>query len=217
MKLRNLLLVSALFLSASVAFAGSSSVSDLLTMNRSEDTKTMNITMFRMNNGWDYTITAYTMGTNGNLEPYAATTLTKTNPTPIATNNNKTELNAFIDSLKISDSNIVSGLKQYALEAYQFTIPVPDNVVQIGITGKDIADTIYNTVANNGAQFMVIDNVIYFGKENWVGHYNNGAMFLGGDTKTFGSPLPAPVVTLLIALGFGAALVMYRNRKQVKA
>lgn len=32
-----------------------------------------------------------------------------------------------------------------------------------------------------------------------------------------GSPLPAPVVTLLIALGFGAALVMYRNRKQVKA
>ena len=32
-----------------------------------------------------------------------------------------------------------------------------------------------------------------------------------------GSPLPAPVVTLLIALFFGAALVMYRNRKQVKA
>ena len=32
-----------------------------------------------------------------------------------------------------------------------------------------------------------------------------------------GAPLPAPVVTLLIALGFGAALVMYRNRKQAKA
>ncbi len=33
----------------------------------------------------------------------------------------------------------------------------------------------------------------------------------------FGSPLPTPVVTLLIALGFGAAFVMYRNRKQVKS
>lgn len=36
-------------------------------------------------------------------------------------------------------------------------------------------------------------------------------------TVTFGSPLPTPVITLLIALGFGAAFVMYRNRKQVKA
>ena len=35
--------------------------------------------------------------------------------------------------------------------------------------------------------------------------------------ETFGQPLPAPVVTLLIALGFGAALVFYRNRKQAKA
>ena len=34
---------------------------------------------------------------------------------------------------------------------------------------------------------------------------------------TFGSPLPTPVITLLIALGLGAAFVMYRNRKQVKA
>lgn len=36
-------------------------------------------------------------------------------------------------------------------------------------------------------------------------------------TVTFGSPLPTPVITLLIALGLGAAFVMYRNRKQVKA
>lgn len=33
----------------------------------------------------------------------------------------------------------------------------------------------------------------------------------------FGQPLPAPLATLLIALGFGAAFVLYRNRKQVKA
>ena len=33
----------------------------------------------------------------------------------------------------------------------------------------------------------------------------------------FGQPLPAPLATLLIALGFGALFVMYRNRKQAKA
>ena len=42
-----------------------------------------------------------------------------------------------------------------------------------------------------------------------------------GTTKkaefTFGSPLPTPVVTLLIALAFGGAFVMYRNRKQARA
>lgn len=35
--------------------------------------------------------------------------------------------------------------------------------------------------------------------------------------EVFGQPLPAPVVTLLLALAFGGALVMYRNRKQAKA
>ena len=43
------------------------------------------------------------------------------------------------------------------------------------------------------------------------------AGLVGGEPYTAGSPLPAPVVTLLIALGFGAALVMYRNRKQARA
>ena len=36
-------------------------------------------------------------------------------------------------------------------------------------------------------------------------------------TEQSGAPLPTPVVTLLIALGFGVAFVMYRNRKQAKA
>ena len=63
------------------------------------------------------------------------------------------------------------------------------------------------------------DGILYFGKSNWIGSKNNGALFLisGKKADTMGSPLPAPVVTLLIALGFGAALVMYRNRKQAKA
>jgi len=56
-------------------------------------------------------------------------------------------------------------------------------------------------------------------KSSW--NLNNGALFLVAvnekSTGPAGSPLPAPVVTLLIALGFGAALVMYRNRKLAKA
>ena len=40
----------------------------------------------------------------------------------------------------------------------------------------------------------------------------------GSESKgTMGAPLPAPVVTLLIALAFGGALVMYRKHKQAKA
>ena len=56
-------------------------------------------------------------------------------------------------------------------------------------------------------------NTVFYGKT----YSDSGS---GNDKSakvTFGQPLPAPVVTLLIALGFGAALVMYRNRKQAKA
>ena len=52
-------------------------------------------------------------------------------------------------------------------------------------------------------------------------HEGNSILFDDGKGNTakvtFGSPLPTPIITLLIALGFGAAFVMYRNRKQVKA
>jgi len=51
------------------------------------------------------------------------------------------------------------------------------------------------------------------GHRVFFGIYGNESE--GGET--FGQPLPAPVVTLLIALALGGALVMYRNRKQVKA
>ena len=46
---------------------------------------------------------------------------------------------------------------------------------------------------------------------------SSGSYVASGDGAHMGTPLPAPFVTLLIALGFGAALVMYRNRKQANA
>ena len=57
------------------------------------------------------------------------------------------------------------------------------------------------------------------GKFSFIGNASANQIVFGKNGEahglvSFGSPLPAPVVTLLIALGFGAALVMYRNRKQ---
>ena len=51
-----------------------------------------------------------------------------------------------------------------------------------------------------------------------LNEYNVYAKGITQDVKiTFGSPLPAPVVTLLIAFAFGGAFMLYRNRKQAKA
>ena len=68
---------------------------------------------------------------------------------------------------------------------------------------------------SNGAGFHFSNTgtVISFGKESDKASVDFGEN--GGGT--FGAPLPTPVATLLIALGFGAALVMYRNRKQARA
>jgi hypothetical protein len=216
MKLRNLLLAAALFLTATITFA-SSNVSDLLSLSYSADTNTLNLMMFRMNMGWSYSIIGYTQGANGLVKAYESELSKKTET--VATNDDPEKLNAFIDSLNISDSQIVASLKEHTIRAYIFTVPVPEDIVKLEIEGGsgNGNTTIFDRTATNGNQFMVLDNVIYFGKENWVGDYQNGAMFLAGDTQTFGAPLPTPVVTLLIALGLGAALVMYRNRKQVKA
>ena len=69
--------------------------------------------------------------------------------------------------------------------------------------------------------FSGVNSPIQSGGFNFIGNAASNQIVFGkgNDVKgvvSFGSPLPAPVVTLLIALGFGAALVMYRNRK-VKA
>ena len=82
-------------------------------------------------------------------------------------------------------------------------------VANFGVIGKGVY-----SVPNVSNQFHFYTteetpaNVVYFGKSSDNGHGNDKSARI-----SFGAPLPAPVVTLLIALGFGAALVMYRNRK----
>ena len=207
-----------------------SSHADFTSMANTESLTTLNYTVFRMNGvdeeegGWDYSVIGYIYErdaeNNINLS---------SNPTPKTLLDLKADDEGWItDESQIASAikgldlpeDVEAGLKKHAKAVYNLSVEVPDTVDKIGLMGgKGNGNTVASISgeANNGNQFFSIGegNCIYFGKSNWLGKYNNGAMFVDGVPA--GSPLPAPVVTLLIALGFGAALVMYRNRKQVKA
>ena len=100
---------------------------------------------------------------------------------------------------------------------------------EIGIKGRNgsqnqIVYSADNDQATNKTHFSDKDTetVLFFGKNKFkngqiAAVITAGGSYIDGDGGTIGQPLPTPVVTLLIALGFGAALVMYRNRKQLKA
>ena len=224
MKLHSLLLTAALFLAAGVTFAkpkvDASSAADFLTMEVAEDTATLNIRLFRMNNGWNYYVNGYTQGA-GDENTLAYTSLLSKDDQYLVTAD-KDRIHAIIAGMEDLPADVRAGLNQHTVSIYEFSVPVPDEVVEIGLSGGNgngaFVESVWQRTATNGNDFWTIgeDNIIYMGKGNWIGQYNNGAMFLVGG-EPFGTPLPAPVVTLLIALGFGAALVMYRNRKQAKA
>ena len=89
--------------------------------------------------------------------------------------------------------------------------------------GKKLVFSPVNDPETNGFYFSdkKTNSILFFGDNQFKNgqikaQIMSGAAFVdkGGP---MGAPLPAPVVTLLIALGFGAAFVMYRNRKQAKA
>ena len=114
--------------------------------------------------------------------------------------------------------NSFNGAKVYELDVtFDNT-----NIDKIGILGWNgsLNQTVLsalNNPATNGSIFTFLPKY-----ENAVAFNNGGLKGIvvvkdASYSGTMGAPLPAPVVTLLIALGFGAALVMYRNRKQAKA
>lgn len=96
-----------------------------------------------------------------------------------------------------------------------YTFDVSETGTRIGVWAKNgngggnkdkhLVYSDANIAGNNDFSFSFTDPnsaTFSFGKEHVMGEV------------TFGSPLPTPVVTLLIALGLGAAFVMYRSRKQ---
>ena len=129
----------------------------------------------------------------------------------------------------------IAGLTTYRapgddeLHAYEFVISFDgEETEKIGFAGRNGSENKYvfsivNAEKENKFHFSDkgTDSILFFGKNS----FENGqikAQIMSGASNVdnggpMGAPLPAPVVTLLIALGFGGALVMYRNRKQVRA
>ena len=225
MKLRNLLLTAALFISASAAFAIEASThTHFTTMPRTPGMKNLSITVFRMNgetdDGWSYTVYGYTKDANGNIINSATTTLATFDGKTTPWVRDDELIDQAIASIEGLPADIRTGLMNNAVNYYKLTIAVPDTIDELGFKGGagggNTTTSISDNPATNGNHFFSYGdgNVIYFGKNQFIPGYNNGAVIVA---ETVGSPLPAPVVTLLIALVFGSALVMYRNRKQVKA
>ena len=220
MKLHSLLLTAALFISATVSFAAIETITTI------KDGKT-------------YTGYAW-------APTYNPTTITVTLKHANGPANNPTwayELFSYEEGKSAEESSWTYKLTaDNAIGApihmtgqeqgwvYKFEVPLTDangvryDIKKIGIVSDKTDDfasvSTENIYAPNSDFFYYIsktrtlnDGTISYGKLNGPNNKNEHmkAEF------TFGQPLPAPVVTLLIALGFGAALVIYRNRKQAKA
>ena len=93
------------------------------------------------------------------------------------------------------------------------TVTIPADVTKIGawgVNGNDPKDKkiVYSaTKTTTNFDFHLTE----VGSKTFVFSNKQGSE---KGYVVIGSPLPTPVVTLLIALGLGAAFVMYRSRKQ---
>lgn len=258
MKLHNLLLTSALFISAGAAFAmnGGQAKNILkelsLTAQDSysweaaapvtfeQDGKTyktysvLNVTMVRMNGndnkvdtGWRYSIGGYATSEDTNMlwDMTGKELLSDS----IATKLDQPAYDASLYSANLTAQQ-VEALDFYAKNhsGFSFQVSFDKPIEAFGLIGDEQTDHIRESILNpeDANKFYTVGgtNLLYYGSTNK--YPNNGALFLvsvGSKTVEVqkevvsGKPLPAPVVTLLIALAFGAVLVAYRNRKQAKA
>ncbi len=206
MKLHNLLLTAALFVSSAVAFAASEAVdySDYSWYNESGK-NTINVTLTQFDNQWGFTYAVYDVNEyNKVIEGKTFNSLKKEQEYAFA---------------KLKDAgkiwNLTKPEHKNGSAVTKITLPSDKTKVTFGVICYNQDVTSVPNVSKNYYFYNLKDsphNTVYYGFING----NEG----GGNDKaaqvTFGAPLPAPVMTLLIALGFGAALVMYRNRK-VKA
>ena len=190
MKLRNLLLTAALFLSTSVAFAGKAIDADLYDIGDFTFTapgNTVSITLEKGNqSGFEYAVY--------DVASYDKISGTKKWKDVLAT---------------------YSGKSLWLIKEGTNTITLPNANTELGVLciTKDVyssnnPDDKWLFYRVKGTDYSV--NSVSFGKPtDDNGHGNNDSAKV-----TFGAPLPTPVVTLLIALALGAGFVMYRNRKQ---
>lgn len=252
MKLHNLLLTSALFLSAGAAFAMNGGQAKKILNELSltaqdsysweaaapvtfeQDGKTyktysvLNVTMVRMNGndnkvdtGWRYSVGGYASSEDTLWNKTADQKLTDS----IATKLDQPAYDASLYSANLTAKQ-VEALDFYAKNhsGFSFQVSFDKPIEAFGLIGQESKESILNPEDANKFYTVGGTNLLYYGSTN--NYPNNGALFLvsvGSKTVEVqkevvsGKPLPAPVVTLLIALAFGAVLVAYRNRKQAKA
>ena len=220
MKLRNLLLSAALFLTAGIVSAIESATpeqnNDPVFQKATEgywtvsNVNNMDIVVIEKAGGYNYALFGY------NTESKSWTKLADLNSGTALSGNDKAQYSQMYKDFG-GPGNSFNGAKVYELDVtFDNT-----NIDKIGILGWNgsLNQTVLsalNNPATNGSIFTFLpkyDNSVAF---------NNGGLkgivvVKDASYTPVGKPLPTPVVTLLIALGFGTALVMYRNRKQAKA
>ncbi len=241
MKLHNLLLTAALFLSVGIVFANPDTETyEKLSWNSSDDT--IKVSMLMGNSAWTsmylgaYSSTGALLGKVKLIEaPKAKLTQDQVDALLEQTDLNDNQINNIKDFKNVSKHPAYS----FAVPLSAFDLEEGDTIASFGLIGTngkkeeglaysfDGKDVKGHTEGKNTLHFSSVPNdssVLAFSKSKWVEteKFQNGNLFLidmapDGLTYTFGNPLPAPVVTLLIALAFGGAFVMYRNRKQAKA
>ena len=199
MKLHNLLLTAALFLSAGIVSADVYNTDENFLWNNDTNSMSVTITLTKDNKtGFHYA--AYDVAQYSSLSDFS------------------------FDDLSAYPSKYAG--KVWLLQPGGNTINLSPTLNQIGIIGtsgnsdEQLVFSSANASAANSNDYHFYDShtiqVMSYGKELGTGTHAADISF-SPSAKTFGSPLPAPVVTLLIALACGAGFVMYRNRKQVKA
>jgi hypothetical protein len=192
MKLRNLLLTAALFLTAGIASAEIFENEGAIGWNNSTNSTKVDVTLTYYGQE-GFTFAAYDTAKFSSLSSFTFQDLEK--------NPSKYEGSVWL------------------LKAGENSIALSNGVESLGFIGTngESPHLVFSANGNSAKKwkFYVNDTmeVIAFDKTSDNGGGNYAAEIT---VQAFGAPLPAPVVTLLIALGFGAALVMYRNRK-VKA
>ena len=212
-----------------------------LSWNTSDDT--VKVSMLMGNSGWTsmylgaYSSTGALLGKVKLIEaPKARLTQDQVDALLEQTDLNNNQINNIKDFKNVSKHPAYS----FAVPLSAFDLEEGDTIASFGLIGTngkkeeeglaysfDGTDVKGQTEGKNTLHFSSVPNdssVLAFSKSKWVEteKFQNGNLFLidmapDGLTYTIGNPLPAPVVTLLIALAFGGAFVMYRNRKQAKA
>jgi len=117
-----------------------------------------------------------------------------------------------LDGTEYMSSNLKEGTTRITLpkglkDVGVWAVNGGGNLTAPGVA-KHIVYSFVNNETDPGFNFSMTEvgsNTFVFGKDS------DGVK---GTVTVSGAPLPTPVVTLLIALGLGAAFVLYRSRKQ---